>query len=351
MLDTLIDENLAQRLGAEAAAAEAEPPPALVDELVASLATPEAVAALAADPYWPKWTNPWWGFLLLVEMGLAHRVPPSLVEAMAAAVDGHYVHGFPLREEDLPPGTTEPMRIILCHCALGSVWRMLASCGLNVDERIPWFRPWVTRFGMPDGGFNCDEAAYLRPSPHSSVVSTLPVLEALLDFGNPEGDEAVAAVLDKGAEYLIRRRLCRSLSKNGALMDPSWLTPDFPRFYEYDVLRGLAFLASWAERRRRPLPLAAIEETLQAVRSRLSPDGTLAPRGRDLEADGTLKAAATGPWEWSPKAGLFDLLRHVHRTDQPSPWLTRQWYDTVARLAVLRRDALLLPTTTSESGS
>ena len=341
MLDSLIDENLARRAQAEAAAAIADPPPALVDELVASLAAPEALAALDADPYWPKWTTPWWGFLLLVEMGLAHRVPATLVDAMATAIDGHYVRGFPLREEDLPPGATEPMRIIICHCALGSVWRMLASCGLDVDERIPWFRPWVARYQLPDGGFNCDEAAYLRPRPHSSVVSTLPVLEALLDFGNAEEDAAVAAVLDRGAEYLIQRRLCRSLSKGGTLMDPTWLAPDFPRFYEYDVLRGLSFLASWAERRGRPLPLDAVEESLQAVHSRLSPDGTLAPRGRDLVADGTLVAAASGPWTWSPKAELFDLLRHVHRADQPSPWLTRQWYDTVACLASLRERNLL----------
>jgi len=149
-----------------------------VAETVAYLASPAAVGSIAADPYWPKWDSPWWRMTLLWELGLARLIPPPVVEAMVNAVDTHYLRLFPVREEELPPGC-DPHRQVLCHCAAGTMMQVLYACGVDLDVRLPWMRPWLHQYQLPDGGLNCDEGAYVT-SLKSSTVSTLPPLEAVL---------------------------------------------------------------------------------------------------------------------------------------------------------------------------
>ena len=52
-------------------------------------------------------------------------------------------------------------------------------------------------------------------------------------------------------------------------MEPVWQQACFPRFYFYDVLRGLAALARWAEKSGRALPLAydQVREIAAGLRS------------------------------------------------------------------------------------
>lgn len=159
------------------------------------------------------------------------------------------------------------------------MYRVMTDCGVDVDRAWPWARPWMARYQMDDGGWNCDEAAYLREARRSSFVSTVPVLEALVHAVRDRSAEE-DAMLDRGAEYLIARRLCRSLSRGGALADPDWLRPIFPRFYEYDVLRGLEFLAAWSRLRRRALPPEAIEDAQAAIRDLHVRDFTAVTKSR-----------------------------------------------------------------------
>jgi len=205
---------------------EVEVSPGAVQATLDCLGSPGAMASVARVPYWPKWDSPWWHMALLHELGLSPLIPAALAQAMAAALPGHYLPTFPLVEREIPAGI-DPYRQILCNCALGSRVQALAACGRPIDEALPGARAWFLRYQLPDGGLNCDEAAYTRPSPHSSMVSTLPALEAML--GNTEGPftPEETAFLDAGANDLLQRRLCRSLSK-GALIDESWLTPTLP---------------------------------------------------------------------------------------------------------------------------
>ena len=111
------------------------------------------------------------------------------------------------------------------------MYRVLAACGVEVDREVPRLRPWCLEYQLPDGGLNCDEAVYTKEVPHSSVVSTLPPLEAVL-FDSPNAlTEEEAGFVDRGAAYLLERRLFRSVSKAGAVIDSDWLDPCFPRFY------------------------------------------------------------------------------------------------------------------------
>ncbi|MBI3297569.1 MAG: hypothetical protein HYZ75_05365 [Elusimicrobia bacterium] len=287
-------------------------------ETVAYLASPEARAAITRDPYWPKWDSPWWRMTLLWELGEAARIPSAIAGALTEAVDRHYLRVFPFSEGELPPGKSL-QRDVACHCALGTVWQVLAACGIDVDARLPWVRPWFLRYRLLDGGWNCDEAAYLKPTPRSSVVSTVPVLEALLGLRSRTAEEEAA--LDAGASYLLERRLFRSLSKGGAVIDPVWLRLTFPRFYEYDVLRGLAFVSAWSRLRGREAPDMA--EATAAIRAHETPEG-LASARRAWEGVKTLRPAADATWERGD-AAPFALLAEVGRPGVAEPALTRSW--------------------------
>ena len=293
--------------------ADAAPPlapnPALDAALAASVAYLDSDAAardVARDPYWPKWTSPWWHLLLLHELGLAAKIPARAVERVAEALDRHFLHEFPLRLEEIPTGA-DPYRHIVCHCALGCMFRLLHDRGIDVDARVPWAREWFLRYQLADGGLNCDEAAYTRATPRSSFTSTLPPAEALL-FATPRPfDARERAFLAGAADYLVRRGLVRSLSR-ARIVDARWLVPGFPRFYQYDALRGLSFLAHFAARTGSALPADALAEpvvTLAAWFERRDPPG-------DAHlAMGTYGPDGSGGWKSFPAAERFPLLDRV----------------------------------------
>ncbi len=300
-----------------------------LDETLDSLRSPAALEALDADPYWPKWDGPWWRILLLHEMGLSHEIPEAIVERLVESLARHLLPTFPFRVEDVPPGK-DPVANVACHCQLGCVYQVLHARGVDVDARLPWIRPWFLRYQLPDGGLNCDEAAYTKPVPRSSIVSTLPALEAILLGTTRPFTPEETRFLDRGAQYLIERRLWRSVSRGGAVIDESWAKLCFPRFYFYDLLRGLTFLVRHAKRLERPLPLGAMAEALEILRAAgnggLARDGQLAPGRRAFEGTKTRWRDKTGAWHRGDEArlaGSFPLLDAVSAPGAVSPFLTR----------------------------
>ena len=307
-------------------------PEAALAETRAYLGSAAALESIAADPYWPKWSSPWWRMTLLHELGLAREVPAAAVDAMVRALRTHYLPDFPLSIEDIPTGK-DPQRHVACHCAVGTIWQVLAACGVDVDAELPWIRPWLLRYQLEDGGLNCDEAAYTRARPRSSIVSTLPPLEAMLRGTRRPLTQEEARFLDQGARYVLDRRLCRSTSRGGALMDPAFLEPCFPRFYDYDVLRGLTFVLEWAEAREAPIPRAAIAETLEGLEARASRPGGMPVARRAFDGARTVRRDASGDWTVREAAATFPLLEAVSAIGAPSPSLDREWREAKARLA------------------
>lgn len=105
---------------------------------------------------------------------------------------------------------------------------------------------------MPDGGLSCDDGAYLANPPASSMVGTIaPLGSMLLCATRRPLTEREAKFLDAGAQCLLERKLtlgCRAPHNHEEQGDEQdWLAPSFPRFYFYDVLRGLVFVLRWAE--------------------------------------------------------------------------------------------------------
>ncbi|MBI2363352.1 MAG: hypothetical protein HYV15_08240, partial [Elusimicrobia bacterium] len=231
---------------------------AVVQSSLTYLSSQAALDSLARDPYWPKWDSPWWHMTLLWELGLAERIPKPAVASLTRSIGSRYLKIFPTSPEELPAGT-DPYRDIACHCALGTAYQLLTACGVDVDSDLPWVRPWFLKYQLPDGGLNCDDQAYAKERPKSSVVSSLPPLEAVLLCTPRPFTSEEASFLDRGAAYLAGHRLFRS-ADGTRILDQGWLKPRFPRFYEYDLLRGYAFLRRWSRMRGKTFPTVETEE-------------------------------------------------------------------------------------------
>ncbi|SDT34364.1 hypothetical protein SAMN04488543_3844 [Friedmanniella luteola] len=119
---------------------------------------------------------------------------------------------------------------------------------------------------LADGGWNCEAE---NGSVRSSFDSTLCVLEGLRAFEVAAGGATeVAVARRRGEEYLLERGLFRRLS-TGAVVDEGYLTPSFPTWWHYDVLRALDHFRAVGER-----PDRRAAEAVELVRSARRADGT-----------------------------------------------------------------------------
>ncbi|HEX2465112.1 MAG TPA: hypothetical protein VHR17_10855 [Thermoanaerobaculia bacterium] len=296
------------------------------------LGSDAAQRSLDQDTYWPKWNSPWWHMLLLYELDEVQGIPERAVAKMIEGLNALRVKIFPIHQHEFPEGA-DPHRDVSCHCAIGSIHQVLSACGVSVDHAVPWIPPWVVSYQMADGGLNCDSDAYLRTDEcPSSMVATVPLFEALLRRREwtPEERDFV----ERAAGFLIDRRLTEgSRSTHNAEereAAPAWLDPCFPRFYFYDVLRGLAALVRWAELGAGSLPLDAVRGVIEHLVASF-PDGMIRPRRRAHAGKGTL-AQHEGAWVREP-ASTFPLLEAASVLGEPSEALTRQW--SVTRRALI----------------
>ncbi|NVB80036.1 MAG: hypothetical protein HOV81_16700 [Kofleriaceae bacterium] len=302
-----------------------------IDEAVRYLDSDAALASIAADVYWPKWNCPWWQMTMLWELGEAARIPTRAAAAMVEGLRALRLHTFPIRPEDWPPNA-DRWRDTSCHCALGTIDQVLSACGVDVDAELPWVRPWYARYQMRDGGLNCDEAAYLvEDECPSSMVGTVAPFEAMIRRGPSE-------FLDRAAALLVARELrLGSPTRHNAEerdMAPRWLELAFPRFYFYDVLRGLTALVRWATAERRAIPAHAIAHVAEHL-ARAHPDGVVRVGRRPFDGIGTHARQPDGVWRRQPNAATFPLVEAVAVIGEPSGALTAEWRKTRHALVAL----------------
>jgi len=304
-----------------------------IADSVAYLGSDAAQRSIERDPYWPKWHSPWWHMLLLHELGEARQIPARAAEAMVAGLD-RLLHVFPIHPGEAPG--VDRHRDLSCHCALGTMFQVLAACGIDVDRALPWVEPWFVRYQMADGGLNCDDAAYLQTGEcPSSMVGTVAPLEAML-LGEAWSSERRAFV-DRAARFLIERALVHgsptvhNAEEREAAV--AWRALAFPRFYFYDVLRGHAALVRWAEKTEQALPHAAIAPVIEALVERSSDGVVRVERQAHARCSTILPTEDRSPSPRAP-ASMFPLLEAVSVIGEPSEALTRQW--SAARAGVLR---------------
>jgi predicted acetyltransferase len=221
--------------------------------LLEKFAASKFTASKAVDPYWPKWSTPWWHICFLMEAGLLHLVPRDIVAAFANNISDHYLHFFPFLESEVPQGFS-PRHQVLCHCALATVLNVLVEANFEIREEFPWVEQWASRYSLGNGhthsgryhGYNCDEAVYLKECGSPSFVGTTCFLEVFaksLALGDNWGREIARG----SCRWLLDRHFSKSLSK-GTVADPDFLNFLFPRAYEYDTLRGRLAVLEFAIR-------------------------------------------------------------------------------------------------------
>ena len=314
---------------------------AAVARSVEYLSSEKAAAQLRREPYWPKWDSPWWHMTLLWELRLAYRIPRATAIAMAEAMGDRYLKRFPASAEELPRGKTLEQDVA-CHCALGTMYQVLCDAGVSVESELPWIRRWFLRYQLPDGGLNCDERAYGNPRRKSSIVSTMPPLESVLFHTHRSFTKTEIAFLDRGAGYLIEHKLFRSVGGGGKIIQGDWLRVIFPRFYEYDVLRGLHFLVHWALLLDRELPLSAVIETLDALRRNFRED-RLSVQRCDTPKTNSLVLDSKGRWTGSKApSSSFALLDAVSPVGRECPPLSATWQRTLEATRTLRERGKLV---------
>ncbi len=125
-------------------------------------------------------------------------------------------------------------------CINGRTVRLGAYFGIDVG-------PIVERLlseQLADGGWNCEAE---NGSTRSSFHTTINVLEGLRAFEAAVGHSPeLASAIRRGEAYLLDRRMFRRLS-TGEVIHPTWLTPAFPVWWHYDILRGLDYFCSTGE--------------------------------------------------------------------------------------------------------
>lgn len=299
---------------------------------LAYLSSSTALQSIERDPYWPKWDGPWWHMLLLHEMELVKEIPVTIISKMVAVLKNHYLPIFPVKQEELP-AIIDPYRQLACHCAVGSIYQVLFDYGVEVDFELPWMRPWMLRYQLPDGGLNCDEQAYTRPVPKSSIVSTLPCLEAILfcHRGNLTPQETV--FLDHGANYLLKQRLFRKVS-SGEVIRQDWCEVKFPRFYEYDFLRGFYFLSKWREKSGLSISDELVDEVELLVAKQMTSDGRLKLKRYNLFDKRSYNPDQNGSWAWG-QASEFDLMKSVSFDGGLCSPLSKKWNEVKLRTATV----------------
>jgi hypothetical protein len=109
-------------------------------------------------------------------------------------------------------------------------------------------------------------------------------------------------------------------------MDEEFLKIGFPRFYDYDVLRGLSFLANWSRVRRTLVPREAIAGAMSGLAARF-PDGRVRVEKPGLAAEGSLNPGEGGTWARGA-ASTFPLLESARRAGAESAVLSRSWAET-----------------------
>jgi len=293
----------------------------LIDDSVSFLASERGLDALRIDPYWPKWNGPWWHMQCLFELGEANRIPKVALDTLIASMEHRFPKFFPFKESDLLPGAVL-RRDSSCHCQLGMVYQVLAAAHIDVDLRMPWIRPWFMTYQLPDGGFNCDHSAYLKLDPKSSIVSTLPPLEAVLYCTTRPFSKQESNFLDRGTQYLIAHQLFKSSS--GKVLNKDWLLPCFPHFYEYSVLRGLRFLNAWSRQTRSELP-DAIKQIQSEQEAQFFESNAIRLARRSYDAERSTLLPIDLKRHRTDDAKTFELLDEVSKIATPSNALWN-WY-------------------------
>jgi hypothetical protein len=183
----------------------------------------DAEGTWARSVYSPKWISTTYTLLLLRRLGLPPQDPDGRRGCRALwsriIVDG---------------GVTWSNTTVMPDVCVTAMFLTLDYYFDNRDRRREAALAWMLEQQLDDGGWNCD--ARRTGSEHGSYDTTISVLEALEEIGDPAHEPAAA----RGREFFLRHRMYKS-HRTGAVSRRSYTMLSFPPRWHYDVLRGLDY--------------------------------------------------------------------------------------------------------------
>jgi hypothetical protein len=204
--------------------------------------------------YTPKWTSTNYTLLVLRDMGLPQDHPAGRegAQLLLGRMTGE---AFQKRLEKLD------------LCIVGMYLSLSSYFGV-ADPRVDMLAEEALSSQLPDGGWNC--AARRHPVHHSSLHTTMNVLDGMADFAEYRGREAaqkVAEAMRRAHEFILAHRLFRS-DKTGRVIREAFTRFSFPPRWRWDALRGLDHL------RRMNIPRdERLQDAIDLVRSKRRRDG------------------------------------------------------------------------------
>ena len=117
------------------------------------------------------------------------------------------------------------------------------------------------------------------------------------------------------------------------MINPQWMIPCFPRFYKYDVLRGLRFLTHWSERCHERIAWDAISEVVTSLDQWFGGTGHEPEPRRETRRGQWTLVPTEHAWKRTESAETFPLLEAVVERGVATCILHEEWVDVLTRLA------------------
>lgn len=209
--------------------------------------------AEAADGAGQPWTATTWTLTTLREWGRDAAALAGTAEMLAKNSRWEY--------EDLPYWSGEVDCCINAYTLANGAW-----LGADVSGLVPWF----VNHRMGDGGWNCE---WVEGSTRSSFHSTLNCLKGLLYYESAiGGSDELRATRHAGEEYLLARRLLRTISTGEPV--GSWATHfAYPFRWIYSALNAAEYFRNAAHVDGIP-PDPRLSDAIDVIRAARQPDGT-----------------------------------------------------------------------------
>lgn len=246
--------------------------------------------------YQPKWTCTHYTLLDLVslcvprENSKARRSVQMMFDTRTSA-DGSINYA----RTNVPSDVCINGMALLCASYFGSE-----------DPRLHGIVDYLLRVQMPDDGWNCE---YLRGATHSSVHTTVSVLEGLHEYqtaGHTHRQDDVLQARARAVEFLLRHRLFLS-DRTGEVINKRFLMLSFPPRWHYDILRALDhFQAAGVPYDERMSP------ALSVLARKRRADGTWPLQSRHPGQVHFEMEKVGGPSRWNTLRALRVMTKYAH---------------------------------------
>ncbi|MFB0510050.1 MAG: prenyltransferase/squalene oxidase repeat-containing protein [bacterium] len=221
---------------------------------------PEGYWEETASPYLPKYKSSYWTIMILAQMGIdqtdqrvkkaceyifrfQHEESGFLSETEKTAkrrYDWHLKRG-----KKMPPfkeWASSLIREQQLSCLTGNMAAALIRLGYENDPRVKKALNWLVKIQNQDGGWLCPYwKAHIKDT-HGCFFGTICPIEAFSEVPKENLTEEMKNTISRGAEFLLMHRLFKADHHNYKTIKQSWLKFCLPRFYSYDILRGLNVL-------------------------------------------------------------------------------------------------------------